>query len=162
MSCANEVVSYEIVLSISRLIKKYGRELHVVTWDILLSIIERLLQQIQVHTHAQTRTQTHTHRDTHTEMFYGSLSPDALHTCGVCRRWAALIWRWSFMSYWAPSRSCTSRATSTDPRRDSSAWWRSALINVPWVSLALCPSVHFWSCLVWFTLLECIHLFIYI
>uniref|UniRef100_A0A9J8B1U8 Tuberin n=1 Tax=Cyprinus carpio carpio TaxID=630221 RepID=A0A9J8B1U8_CYPCA len=47
MSCANEVVSYEIVLSISRLIKKYGRELQIVTWDILLSIIERLLQQIQ-------------------------------------------------------------------------------------------------------------------
>lgn len=47
MSCANEVVSYEIVLSITRLIKKYGRELQVVTWDILLSIIDRLLQQIQ-------------------------------------------------------------------------------------------------------------------
>ncbi|XP_055014567.1 tuberin isoform X3 [Boleophthalmus pectinirostris] len=47
MSCANEVVSYEIVLSITRLIKKYGKELQVVTWDILLSIIERLLQQIQ-------------------------------------------------------------------------------------------------------------------
>ena len=51
MSCANEVVSYEIVLSITRLIKKYGKELQVVTWDILLGIIERLLQQIQVHTH---------------------------------------------------------------------------------------------------------------
>ncbi|KAJ3614881.1 hypothetical protein NHX12_018450, partial [Muraenolepis orangiensis] len=47
MSCANEVVSYEIVLSITRLIKKYGRELQVVTWDILLAVIERLLQQIQ-------------------------------------------------------------------------------------------------------------------
>uniref|UniRef100_A0A1A8ITX1 Tuberin n=1 Tax=Nothobranchius kuhntae TaxID=321403 RepID=A0A1A8ITX1_NOTKU len=47
MSCANEVVSYEIVLSITRLIKKYGKELQVVTWDILLGIIERLLQQIQ-------------------------------------------------------------------------------------------------------------------
>ncbi|XP_052462294.1 tuberin isoform X6 [Carassius gibelio] len=47
MSFANEVVSYEIVLSISRLIKKYGRELQVVTWDVLLSIVERLLQQIQ-------------------------------------------------------------------------------------------------------------------
>ncbi|XP_024115248.1 tuberin isoform X3 [Oryzias melastigma] len=47
MSSANEVVSYEIVLSITRLIKKYGKELQVVTWDILLSIIERLLQQIQ-------------------------------------------------------------------------------------------------------------------
>uniref|UniRef100_A0A673G8A5 Tuberin n=1 Tax=Sinocyclocheilus rhinocerous TaxID=307959 RepID=A0A673G8A5_9TELE len=47
MSCTNEVVFYEIVLSITRLIKKYGRELLVVTWDILLSIIEKLLQQIQ-------------------------------------------------------------------------------------------------------------------
>uniref|UniRef100_A0A8C5E2T3 Tuberin-like n=1 Tax=Gouania willdenowi TaxID=441366 RepID=A0A8C5E2T3_GOUWI len=47
MSCANEVVSYEIVLSITRLIKKYGKELQVVTWDILLGIIERLLQQIE-------------------------------------------------------------------------------------------------------------------
>ncbi|KAM4750543.1 tuberin isoform 2-T3 [Anableps anableps] len=48
MSCPNEVVSYEIVLSITRLIKKYGKELQVVTWDILLGIIERLLQQIQM------------------------------------------------------------------------------------------------------------------
>uniref|UniRef100_A0AAY4EAG7 Tuberin n=1 Tax=Denticeps clupeoides TaxID=299321 RepID=A0AAY4EAG7_9TELE len=47
MTCANEVVSYEIVLSITRLIKKYGKELQVVTWDILLTIIERLLHQIQ-------------------------------------------------------------------------------------------------------------------
>uniref|UniRef100_A0A3B3REN6 Tuberin n=1 Tax=Paramormyrops kingsleyae TaxID=1676925 RepID=A0A3B3REN6_9TELE len=51
MTKTNEVVSYEIVLSITRLIKKYGRELQVVTWDILLSIIERLLQQIQVSSH---------------------------------------------------------------------------------------------------------------
>ncbi|XP_076845462.1 tuberin isoform X2 [Brachyhypopomus gauderio] len=47
MNCANEVVSYEIVLSITRLIKKYGKDLQVVTWDILLTIIEKLLQQIQ-------------------------------------------------------------------------------------------------------------------
>ncbi|XP_057343809.1 tuberin isoform X15 [Manis pentadactyla] len=47
MTCPNEVVSYEIVLSITRLIKKYRRELQAVTWDILLDIIERLLQQLQ-------------------------------------------------------------------------------------------------------------------
>nr|XP_020451690.1 tuberin isoform X2 [Monopterus albus] len=47
MLCANEVVSYEIVLSITRLIKKYGKELQVVTWDILLGIIDQLLLQIQ-------------------------------------------------------------------------------------------------------------------
>lgn len=55
MSSANEVVSYEIVLSITRLIKKYGKELQVVTWDILLGIIERLLQQIQVGTCAEIK-----------------------------------------------------------------------------------------------------------
>lgn len=48
MTSPNAVVSYEIVLSITRLIKKYGKELQVVTWDILLDIIERLLQQLQV------------------------------------------------------------------------------------------------------------------
>ncbi|XP_061008548.1 tuberin isoform X6 [Dama dama] len=47
MTCPNEVVSYEIVLSITRLIKKYRRDLQAVTWDILLNIIERLLQQLQ-------------------------------------------------------------------------------------------------------------------
>ncbi|XP_054636297.1 tuberin isoform X2 [Dunckerocampus dactyliophorus] len=56
MSCANEVVSYEIVLSITRLIKKYGKELQVVTWDILLGIIERLLQQIQAIGSAELKT----------------------------------------------------------------------------------------------------------
>uniref|UniRef100_A0A8C3SQP5 TSC complex subunit 2 n=1 Tax=Chelydra serpentina TaxID=8475 RepID=A0A8C3SQP5_CHESE len=49
MTCPNAVVSYEIVLSITRLIKKYGKELQAVTWDILLDIVERLLQQLQSH-----------------------------------------------------------------------------------------------------------------
>ncbi|XP_061456023.1 tuberin isoform X2 [Rhineura floridana] len=47
MTCPNAVVSYEIVLSITRLIRKYGKDLQAVTWDILLDIIERLLQQLQ-------------------------------------------------------------------------------------------------------------------
>ncbi|XP_062999155.1 tuberin isoform X2 [Elgaria multicarinata webbii] len=47
MTCPNAVVSYEIVLSVTRLIKKYGKDLQAVTWDILLDIIERLLQQLQ-------------------------------------------------------------------------------------------------------------------
>ncbi|RXM27679.1 Tuberin [Acipenser ruthenus] len=47
MTCTNAVVSFEIVLSVTRLIKKYGKELQDVTWDILLNIIEKLLQQIQ-------------------------------------------------------------------------------------------------------------------
>ncbi|XP_027626788.1 tuberin [Tupaia chinensis] len=46
MTCPNEVVSYEVVLSITRLIKKYRKELQAVTWDLLLNIMERLLQQL--------------------------------------------------------------------------------------------------------------------
>jgi hypothetical protein len=57
MTCPNEVVSYEIVLSITRLIKKYRKELQAVTWDILLSIIERLLQQLQVRAAGKTMGQ---------------------------------------------------------------------------------------------------------
>ncbi|XP_030069508.1 tuberin isoform X2 [Microcaecilia unicolor] len=47
MTFPNAMVSYEIVLSVTRLIKKYGRELQAVTWDILLDIVERLFQQLQ-------------------------------------------------------------------------------------------------------------------
>uniref|UniRef100_A0A670JMQ2 Tuberin n=1 Tax=Podarcis muralis TaxID=64176 RepID=A0A670JMQ2_PODMU len=47
MTSPNTIVSYEIVLSITRLIKKYGKDLQAVTWDILLNIIERLLEQLQ-------------------------------------------------------------------------------------------------------------------
>uniref|UniRef100_A0A2I3HP86 TSC complex subunit 2 n=1 Tax=Nomascus leucogenys TaxID=61853 RepID=A0A2I3HP86_NOMLE len=59
MACPNEVVSYEIVLSITRLIKKYRKELQVVTWDILLNIIERLLQQLQTLDSPELRTIVH-------------------------------------------------------------------------------------------------------
>nr|XP_033818858.1 tuberin isoform X2 [Geotrypetes seraphini] len=47
MTFPDAVVSYEIVLSITRLIKKYGRDLEAVTWDILLDVFERLVQQLQ-------------------------------------------------------------------------------------------------------------------
>nr|XP_003807742.3 tuberin isoform X3 [Pan paniscus] len=59
MACPNEVVSYEIVLSITRLIKKYRKELQVVAWDILLNIIERLLQQLQTLDSPELRTIVH-------------------------------------------------------------------------------------------------------
>ncbi|KAM8961640.1 tuberin isoform 2-T2 [Pelodytes ibericus] len=47
MNSPNAVVSYEIVLSVTRLIKKYGTEVQAVTWDVVLDIIERLFQQLQ-------------------------------------------------------------------------------------------------------------------
>ncbi|XP_076998273.1 tuberin isoform X5 [Tamandua tetradactyla] len=59
MTCPNEVVSYEIVLSITRLVKKYRKELQAVTWDILLHIIERLLQQLQALESPELRTIVH-------------------------------------------------------------------------------------------------------
>ncbi|XP_055991187.1 tuberin isoform X2 [Sorex fumeus] len=59
MTCPNELVSYEIVLSITRLTKKYRRELQAVTWDILLSIMERLLQQLQDLDSPELRTIVH-------------------------------------------------------------------------------------------------------
>lgn len=71
MTCPNEVVSYEIVLSITRLIKKYRKELQAVTWDILLDIIERLLQQLQVRQECQKALGPQT----------GRLVPDGRHAC---------------------------------------------------------------------------------
>ncbi|XP_043945122.1 tuberin isoform X2 [Protopterus annectens] len=59
LTCPNAVVSYEIVLSITRLIKKYGRDLTVVTWDILLEIIEKLLQQLQTLNSPELKTVVH-------------------------------------------------------------------------------------------------------
>lgn len=48
MTAPNAIVSYEIVLSVTRLIKKYGKDLQAVTWDVLLDIMQRLVEQLQV------------------------------------------------------------------------------------------------------------------
>ncbi|XP_073414499.1 tuberin isoform X4 [Dendrobates tinctorius] len=59
MNCPNAVVSYEIVLSITRLIKKYGREVQAVTWDVVLDIVQRLFQQLQVLWSQELRAAVH-------------------------------------------------------------------------------------------------------
>lgn len=41
-------MALEVTLSLQRLVKKYGHELHVVAWDAVLDITEALLQQIEV------------------------------------------------------------------------------------------------------------------
>ncbi|XP_077979844.1 tuberin-like [Glandiceps talaboti] len=46
LDSSHMIVSYEVVLSISRLIKKYGHNIEMVTWDVLLDILEKLLQQV--------------------------------------------------------------------------------------------------------------------
>ncbi|MBN3322380.1 TSC2 protein, partial [Atractosteus spatula] len=85
MTCANEVVSYEIVLSITRLIKKYGKELQVVTWDILLKIIERLLQQIQAIGSHELKAIVHELLNTVEELY----EQNGYHGC--CERFFGLI-----------------------------------------------------------------------
>ena len=41
-------VAYEIVLSVQRLVHKYGKEQQMVTWDIILDLIDALLRHIEV------------------------------------------------------------------------------------------------------------------
>ena len=45
---SSSAVAYEVTLSIQRLISKYGKDQQMVTWDILLDIIDDLLKQVQV------------------------------------------------------------------------------------------------------------------
>ncbi|XP_078611279.1 tuberin-like isoform X3 [Branchiostoma floridae x Branchiostoma japonicum] len=47
LSSNNTIVAYEVVLIIHRLIKKYGKDLQQVTWEILTDILEALLKYIQ-------------------------------------------------------------------------------------------------------------------
>lgn len=47
LSCNHPIVAYEVAISIQRLIKKYSNNLQVVTWDILLDIIESLVRYCQ-------------------------------------------------------------------------------------------------------------------
>ncbi|CAL1542795.1 unnamed protein product [Lymnaea stagnalis] len=42
----NNIVAYEIVLSLQRLVHKYGKDLEHVTWNIILDILEKLLNQM--------------------------------------------------------------------------------------------------------------------
>ena len=48
LSCRHSLVALEVTLSLQRLVKKYGHELHVVAWDAVLDIIEALQKQIEV------------------------------------------------------------------------------------------------------------------
>ncbi len=44
----SQIVAYEIVLSVQRLVNKYGKEQQMVTWDLILSILETLLVYMRV------------------------------------------------------------------------------------------------------------------
>lgn len=44
----SSVVAYEVALSVQRLVKKYGANQHVVTWDLILRIMEKLVAHLEV------------------------------------------------------------------------------------------------------------------
>ena len=44
----SSVVAYEVALSLHRLVSKYGREQQMVAWDLILSIMENLLNHLEV------------------------------------------------------------------------------------------------------------------
>ena len=48
LSCHHSLVALEVALSVQRLVKKYGHDLHVVAWDAVLDITEVLQRQIEV------------------------------------------------------------------------------------------------------------------
>ncbi|XP_052788101.1 tuberin-like isoform X2 [Mya arenaria] len=43
----NPMISYEVTLSVQRLVKKYGKEIPRATWDIILDILEMVLRQLE-------------------------------------------------------------------------------------------------------------------
>ncbi|XP_064594447.1 tuberin-like isoform X2 [Liolophura sinensis] len=52
LPCNNTMVAYEITLSIQRLVKKYGKDLQVSSWDVILDIVEALLKHVESHSSA--------------------------------------------------------------------------------------------------------------
>ncbi|XP_067006155.2 tuberin isoform X2 [Anabrus simplex] len=48
----HSVVMYEVILSIQRLINKYGLELHEPSWDVVLKIIETIIDHIEPSSHS--------------------------------------------------------------------------------------------------------------
>ncbi|XP_038058921.1 tuberin-like [Patiria miniata] len=49
LRCKHPTVAYEVTLSLQRLVKKYGKDMQPVTWDIVLDIIEDLFRNIQIY-----------------------------------------------------------------------------------------------------------------
>ncbi|RDD40630.1 Tuberin [Trichoplax sp. H2] len=75
LNCNQPIVAYEIAISIQRLIKKYSSNLQVVTWDILLDIIESLVRYCQDSQLSDERLTAVTHDIlTHIEQIYESNS----------------------------------------------------------------------------------------
>jgi len=48
LQCNHHLVAHEVVLSLQRLVKKFGSEQEIITWDIIMDIVESLLHMIDV------------------------------------------------------------------------------------------------------------------
>ncbi|XP_066913474.1 tuberin-like [Clytia hemisphaerica] len=46
LQCNHHLVAHEVVLSLQRLVKKFGEEQEIITWDILMDIVENILHMI--------------------------------------------------------------------------------------------------------------------
>ncbi|KAL3877536.1 hypothetical protein ACJMK2_035233 [Sinanodonta woodiana] len=64
-SCGNQNVLNEVVLSIQRLVRKYGKDLTLVTWDIVLDIIEVTIKQFEIISSSSPPVDPRMHADLH-------------------------------------------------------------------------------------------------
>ena len=46
LNANHPLVNYEVILTLTRLIKKYGKEQNHVAWSLILDIIEKILAQL--------------------------------------------------------------------------------------------------------------------
>ncbi|KAK3596585.1 hypothetical protein CHS0354_015120 [Potamilus streckersoni] len=64
-SCGNPNVLHEVVLSIQRLVRKYGKDLTLVSWDIVLDILEAIIKQLEIGSSSAPLVDPRMHADLH-------------------------------------------------------------------------------------------------
>ncbi|XP_022103490.1 tuberin-like [Acanthaster planci] len=92
LRCRHPTVAYEVTLSLQRLVKKYGKDMQPVTWDIVLDIIEDLFKNIQIYsTHELLPDDLHDLLTT-TEMLHDikSFSGSASRLFGIVEEFAEI------------------------------------------------------------------------
>ena len=48
LQCNYPLVAHEVILSLQRLVKKFGEDQEITTWDVLMDITENLLHMVEV------------------------------------------------------------------------------------------------------------------
>ena len=47
-NCASSIIALEVIQSVERLVKKYGKDTYLLTWEIILNIVHQLVESDQV------------------------------------------------------------------------------------------------------------------